>query len=48
MPSSTKETPASSQQDTWAELRYGTEPSWVQNLHGNSRSANKMNKKTEK
>jgi hypothetical protein len=32
MPSATKETPTSSQEDIWAELRYGNVPSWVQKL----------------
>jgi hypothetical protein len=31
-PRTTKETPTSSRQDNWAELRYGNLPSWVQKL----------------
>jgi hypothetical protein len=32
IPIVTKETPTSSRQDIWAELRYGTEASYVQNF----------------
>jgi hypothetical protein len=47
MPSATEETPTSSRQDIWAELRYGTIPSWLQKLT-RKHSTSKQNERKER